>query len=279
MVAALVTARVAADPLRLAGMDGTSCRRREDAEVTMTQQDGSPAVHRAVVAVDGTSGSGKSSVSRGAATVLGLRYLDTGAMYRAATWWMLDQGVDVDDEGAVAARADDFAVDVTTDPAGPRIRVSGHDVTQAVREPRISAAVSAVSAVPRVRHRLLEEQRTQVAAALAAGTGIVVEGRDIGTVVLPDADVKIYLVADPVVRAQRRAAEDAGRAHGSEGTPATLEALVARDAKDSTRAVSPLRKAADAVEVDATYLDLPGVIDVVVHHIRAAFEDQPQVRA
>lgn len=229
-------------------------------------------ITRAVIAVDGPSGSGKSSVSKGVAEALGLRYLDTGAMYRAATWWMIRHGVDIVDDGAIGEMADSFELEIVADPAAPTIAVSGTDVTQAIRDHSISGSVSAVSAVAEVRRRLVDEQRLQVAAALDEGIGIVVEGRDIGTVVLPDADVKIFLTADPAVRAERRAAEDAGSAHGTRGSEATLEALQARDEKDSTRQVSPLRKADDAIEVDATHLTLEGVIATIVGHVRAAAE-------
>ncbi|MEZ5116523.1 MAG: (d)CMP kinase [Candidatus Nanopelagicales bacterium] len=231
------------------------------------------AARTAVVAVDGPSGSGKSSVSRGVAARLGLRYLDTGAMYRAMTWWMLHEGVDVDDASAVAARCAEPELLVGTDPAAPGISVDGVDVSQAIREEPVTAAVSAVAAVPEVRARLVLLQRDVVAEAGRAGTGAVVEGRDIGGVVLPDADVKVFLTADPSVRAARRAAEDAARG-GAEadhdrvrGTEADLRR---RDAHDSSRAASPLRRADGAVEVDATHLDLPQVIDAVVGLVVAA---------
>src|SRR5690349_4360997 len=158
-----------------------------------------------IIAVDGPSGSGKSSTSRGVATRLGLRYLDTGAMFRAMTWWLLQQGVDVNDPEAVAARVDAPVLVSGTDPDAPTITVDGVDVSGPIRTQEVTSAVSAVSAVPAVRERLLREQRDIIGSG-----GIVVEGRDIGTVVAPDAAVKVYLTADPEARAARRTAEMAG---------------------------------------------------------------------
>ena len=154
-----------------------------------------------VVAMDGPSGSGKSSTSRGVATRLGLRYLDTGAMFRAMTWWMLEHDIDTEDADAVAAHADQPLLVSGTDPQAPTINVDGTDVAGPIRGQRVTSAVSAVSSVPRIRERLLREQRDIIGAG-----GIVVEGRDIGTVVAPDAEVKVYLTADPDARAVRRAA-------------------------------------------------------------------------
>ncbi|MDQ1248887.1 MAG: CMP/dCMP kinase [Actinomycetota bacterium] len=211
------------------------------------------------VAVDGSAGSGKSSVSRGVAAELGMRYLDTGAMYRAATLWMLRAGIDVEDAAAVAGRAGDPVIESTTDPAAPAIALDGQDVSTEIRTPDVTGAVSAVSAVPQVRTRMVQMQREAVAVSIASGEGIIVEGRDIGTVVLPEADLKVFLVADPQVRAQRRAAEDAARGHGVE-VAATAQDLARRDAADSQRKASPLAKADDAVVVDATYDDLATVI-------------------
>ncbi len=207
-----------------------------------------------VVAVDGTSGSGKSSTSRGVAARLGLRYLDTGAMFRAMTWWMLREGVDVTDADAVAARCAEPEILSGTDPAGPGIMVDGIDVGVAIRTDEVNAAVSHVSVVPAVRSRLLELQRE----AIGDG-GIVVEGRDIGSVVWPQAHVKIFLTADPEARATRRAAET-----GSIDVIATRESLLSRDRIDSGRVTAPLAMADDAVAVDTTGLTLDEVIDRVV---------------
>ena len=210
------------------------------------------------MAVDGTSGSGKSSTSRGVARRLGLRYLDTGAMYRAVTWWMLRHQVDVHDPEAVAERCEEPRIDSGTDPAGPTITVDGEDVAAAIREPDVNAAVSPVSAVPEVRARMVALQRAAIDEA-RAGAGIVVEGRDIGSVVWPGAPVKVYLSADASARATRRAAEEGGTDVG-----ATEESLLARDRIDSGRSVSPLVMADGAVHIDTTAYSLDEVIARVV---------------
>jgi cytidylate kinase len=214
-----------------------------------------------VVAIDGPSGSGKSSTSRGVASRLGLRYLDTGAMYRAITWWMLRHDVPVDDPAAVAARCGEPEILSGTDPAAPTITVDGVDVATAIRTSEVTGAVSAVSAVPQVRARLLDLQR-----AVIDGGGIVVEGRDIGSAVAPDAEVKIYLTADAGARAARRAAEE-----GGSDLSATESSLLARDRIDSTRTASPLTMAEGAVHVDTT----PYTLDEVVDLIAGLVEDRP----
>lgn len=211
-----------------------------------------------VVAMDGPSGSGKSSASRGIARALGLRYLDTGAMYRAITWWMLQRGVDLSDPEAVAARALDPLLLVGTDPGAPSVAVDGVDAAVPIRTSEVTVAVSAVSAVPEVRRRLVAEQREII------GLGdIVVEGRDIGTVVVPDAQVKIYLTASADARALRRTAELAGTT-----LEAQKSAMARRDTLDSTRKTDPLAMAADAVELDTTALNLEEVIAEVLRVIK-----------
>jgi cytidylate kinase len=209
-----------------------------------------------VVAIDGPSGTGKSSTSRAVAGQLGFRYLDTGAQYRAMTWWMLSNAVDVSDPDAVAAAADKPSIVSGTEPAAPTITVDGVDVAEAIRSQEVTAQVSAVSAVPEVRSRISGLQRS---IAADAEQGIVVEGRDIGTTVLPDATVKIFLTASPEARAARRSGELKGA-----DVHTTREALVKRDAADSSRKTSPLAKAADALEVDTTELTLQQVIECVV---------------
>ncbi|CAB4882358.1 MAG: (d)CMP kinase [Actinobacteria bacterium] len=217
-----------------------------------------------VVAVDGPAGSGKSSVCRGVATRLGYRYLDTGAMYRAMTWAVLKAGIDPDDAAAVAAYASRPLIASGTDPAAPTIKVDGTDVAEPVRDAAVTDAVSAVSAVPSVRERLVTIQRDQADHAVGAGIGIVVEGRDIGSVVLPAADLKIFLTADAATRALRRAREQAGGAPvGEQSVSATEAALSRRDAFDAGRAASPMTQADDAVVVDTTDLTLAEVIDLV----------------
>lgn len=209
---------------------------------------------RLVIAMDGPSGSGKSSVSKGVARALRLRYLDTGAMYRAVTWWMLREGVPVDDPVAVAARAGEPALRCGTDPDAPAVTVDGTDVSAPIRTPEVTGSVSAVAAVPEVRRRLVALQREIIGAG-----GIVVEGRDIGTVVVPDAPVKIYLTASAEVRAQRRSKELAGAT-----VSATQADMARRDNLDSSRKVDPLARAADAVEVDTTSMGLAEVIAEIV---------------
>ena len=200
-----------------------------------------------VVAIDGPSGAGKSSASRGAASALGLRYLDTGSMYRALTWWLLDRGADTTDPEVVARLAAEPVIEVGTDPAAPWTRVDGTDVSEAIRTREVTGAVSAVAAVPQVRARLIAMQREIIASA----GGIVAEGRDIGTVVAPDAQVKVFLTADGAARASRRAAE------ASWSTQAEVDQ---RDRMDAAQS----EKAADAVEVDSTGLDLDEVVGVIV---------------
>lgn len=216
-----------------------------------------------VVAMDGPSGSGKSSTAREVATRLGLRYLDTGAMFRAMTWWMLEHDVDTEDPEAVAAHADRPVLVSGTSAGAPTITVDGIDVAGPIRDKPVTSAVSAVSTVPRIRERLLVEQRDII------GDGdIVVEGRDIGTVVAPDADVKVYLTADPDARAVRRAAERSGS-----DLHATREDLIRRDTIDSGRAAAPLTMAADARHIDTTPYSLDEVVDQVVALVREARED------
>ena len=217
-----------------------------------------------VIAVDGPAGSGKSSVCRAVASRLGYRYLDTGAMYRALTWAMLHEGVDVDDAAAVARAAAGVRIVSGTDPAAPTIHVGAVDVGGPIRGDDVTGAVSAVSAVPSVREQLVSLQRAEVERARAAGRGIIVEGRDITTVVLPDADLKVFITADPRVRASRRAAQDAGLGKVGVDVASTETALRERDAKDSSRDTSPLAQAPDAVVVDTTEMTLDEAIDHIV---------------
>jgi cytidylate kinase len=209
---------------------------------------------RLVVAVDGPSGAGKSSASRGAAKALGLRYLDTGAMYRALTWYLLDRGIEVSDAGLVAALAGEPVIEVSTDPAAPWVRVNGRDVSAEIRTREVTGAVSAVAAVPRVRAHLIAMQRDIIAHA----AGIVAEGRDIGTVVAPDAPVKVFLTADGAARAGRRAAE-------ASWSPTSTQAD--QDRRDGLDAAQS-GKAADAVEIDSTGLGLDEVVDTIVRLAR-----------
>ncbi|GAA4529751.1 MULTISPECIES: (d)CMP kinase [Nonomuraea] len=211
-----------------------------------------------VVAMDGPSGSGKSSASRGVARALGLRYLDTGAQYRAMTWWILRQGVDLADSATIAARCGEPEIVSGTDPDSPAIHVGAVDVAGPIREDEVTSAVSAVAAVPEVRARLVALQREIIGAG-----DIVVEGRDIGTVVAPDAPVKIYLTASPEARARRRSAELAGTT-----AEAQQAALARRDTLDSTRKTDPLSMADGAVELDTTALNLDEVIAEVLRLVK-----------
>jgi cytidylate kinase len=209
-----------------------------------------------VIAIDGTAGSGKSSASRGVAQQLGLRYLDTGAMYRAMTWHMLLEGVDVSNVDAVAGHADSAVIGSGTNPELATISLNGRDVSREIRSDQVTAAVSPVSAVPYVRELLVRQQRE-----IIGDGGIVVEGRDIGTVVAPNAALKVYLSADPAARAARRSIELASQA----ADVATVEAaLLQRDAYDSSRKTAPLSAAHDAVALDSTFLSLGDVIDRIV---------------
>ncbi|MFD3699260.1 (d)CMP kinase [Streptomyces sp. NPDC058646] len=212
-----------------------------------------------IVAIDGPSGTGKSSTSKAVAAKLGLRYLDTGAQYRAITWWMITNGVDTDDPHAVAVAAGKPDIVSGTDPAAPTITVDGLDASGPIRTQEVTSRVSAVSAVPEVRSIITGLQRS---IAAAAEGGIVVEGRDIGTTVLPDADLKIFLTASAEARAARRSGELRGKEAAD--LAATKEALIKRDAADSGRKASPLAKADDAVEVDTTDLTMDQVIECVV---------------
>ena len=219
---------------------------------------------RVVIAVDGPSGSGKSTVARAVARSLGLRYLDTGAMYRAVTWAALDRGVDPREAATVATLATTVALEIGTDPDSPTIAVDGTDVTTAVRSAPVTSAVSAVSAIPEVRQSMVARQRD-----LIGDGGIVVEGRDIGTTVAPDADLKIFLTADAAARAQRRGKEIAGMAPNAATLAGTEADLRRRDAADSARVASPLRQAADAVVIDSTSMNAAAVVDHVLDLLAA----------
>lgn len=208
-----------------------------------------------VIAVDGPAGTGKSSVSRGLARALGARYLDTGAMYRMVTLAVLRAGIDPADGDAVAAAVDRVELAVGYDPDEDRSLLAGEDVSAEIRGDAVTRAVSAVSAVPAVRARLVELQRQ-----LSDGSGsVVVEGRDIGTVVLPDADVKIFLTASAEERARRRNAQNVRNGLGDDYA-AVLADVRRRDHLDSTRAVSPLRAADDALIVDTSEMNEAEVV-------------------
>ena len=200
-----------------------------------------------VIAIDGPAGSGKSTVARAVAARLGLAHLDTGAMYRSIAYAALRAGIDVADAKTVAKLARQTTIDL-----GPAtVVVDGIDATDAIRTEEVTQAVTAVASNPDVRTVMVERQR----AWIATHDGGVLEGRDIGTVVCPDATVKVYLVADADVRAQRRAAEH---------SDAVAKDMLRRDHADSQRPVSPLMRAEDAVEIDTTHLSIDEVVDAVI---------------
>jgi cytidylate kinase len=217
-----------------------------------------------VIAIDGPSGSGKSTVARGVAAALGLAVLDTGAMYRCVALVALEREAALDDAAACGAIARDLDLDLEDG----TVRLGGRDVGAAIRGPEVTAAVSTVSAHPPVRAELVRRQREWV----ATRGGGVVEGRDIGTVVFPDAPLKVFLTANDAERARRRHADEEAAAR-EVPVESVREALARRDALDSSRATSPLAPAADAVLLDSTGRTAAEVIDEVVGRARAAFEE------
>lgn len=217
-----------------------------------------------VIAIDGPAGTGKSTVSRRLAHALGARYVDTGAMYRIATLAMLRGGVDLEDPAGIAAAAD-VPISVGFDPEVEQTFLGGEDVSTLIRGDDVTRAVSAVAAVPEVRARLVALQRH-----LAEGSGsVVLEGRDIGTVVLPDADVKIFLTASAETRARRRNTQNVA-AGLPDDYDTVLADVIRRDHLDSTRAISPLRPADDALIVDTSDMTQ----DEVVAHLRSLVEQR-----
>ena len=215
---------------------------------------------RLIVAIDGPSGAGKGTIARAVAARLGYRHVDTGAMYRAVAWKALRDGLDLADESAVTAAAAASCIDVSNG----TIAIDGQDVRQAIRTPQIDAAAAAVARLPRVREVLIAQQRE-----MGQGGGVVMEGRDIGTVVFPRADVKIFLDASPEERARRRASDPAHAA--GKGPQAVLEvasALAARDQSDRNRPTSPLALAPDAVAIDTTGVSIDEVVERVLALIR-----------
>jgi cytidylate kinase len=218
-----------------------------------------------IVAIDGPAGSGKSTVARGVARRLGFTYLDSGALYRAVTLLALERGADLEDAGALSRLASDASIELHDHrEEGVEVRVDGRDVSDEIRTPQVTGASSTVAAHAEVRKVLLGKQRELIAAG-----NYVVEGRDIGTVVAPDAAVKVFLTADPDERARRRAAEFERR-----GEPTTAQdvkaAIEKRDRLDSTRSAAPLRAADDAVNLDTTGLEAEDVVERVLELVQGA---------
>lgn len=209
---------------------------------------------RPIIAIDGPSGAGKGTVARTISEKLGYRHIDTGAMYRAVGWKANLERIALDDEPAVAELAARARIVVE----GGVVSIDGHDITRAIRSPEIDRAAAAVARLPRVRQILVQRQRKEAEAG-----GVVMEGRDIGTVVFPDADLKIYLDASPEERARRRAVDPAHSGRTA-GHAAVAEAIDARDWSDTTRTASPLTLASDAVRIDTTGLSIQEVVDRVM---------------
>lgn len=211
-----------------------------------------------IIAIDGPSGAGKGTVARTVAERLGYTHVDTGAMYRAVAWKAGHTGVDLSDEDAVAAIADaaDFEL-------GAAVKVDGHDITRAIRTPEMDAAAGIVARHPKVRRSLVDRQR-----AYASRGGLVMEGRDIGTVVFPHADVKIYLDASEEERARRRAQDPAHASSREAQLDQVKSAIAERDRQDSTRTTSPLAIAPDAVHIDTTRMSVEEVVENVLQLIR-----------
>ncbi len=218
-----------------------------------------PANRTPIVAIDGPSGVGKGTVARAVATALGYRHLDTGAMYRAVAWKSLHDGLPLEDQAGVAKLARDASLEVTD----AVVQIDGQDVTHAIRTAEIDRASSAVARLPAVREALVDRQRS-----IGASGGIVMEGRDIGTVVFPDADVKIYLDALPEERARRRAHDPAHEDSDQQSMAVVATAMAERDRFDKTRSVSPLSAAPDAVVIDTTELTIAQVVEKVLEVVR-----------
>lgn len=219
-----------------------------------------------IIAIDGPAGSGKSTVAKEVAKMLGFHYLDTGAMYRSIAWLALERGISLDDDEAVADLARTETVVFSHEEGNPLpsgVAIAGHDITLEIRTPRIDKAVSPVSAIPAVREALTQQQR-----AIAASENIVMEGRDIGTVVFPRAELKVFLTASAEERARRRALQNAQRGFGETDEAAILADIIRRDEADSTRAVAPLRPADDAVMLDTTGMGIDEVCAAIANLAR-----------
>lgn len=212
-----------------------------------------------IIAIDGPAGSGKSTVAKQVARMLGFHYLDTGAMYRCVAWYALQRGIYLEDAEQLARVAQEEKIAFSHEPGNPiatGVQIAGEDCTHAIRTPQVDRVVSKVAAVPAVRDALVQQQRV-----IAADDDIAMEGRDIGTVVFPDAEVKVFLTATPEERARRRALQNAEKSYGETDSQVILADILARDKADSTRDVAPLKPAEDAVELDTTGLTIDEVCE------------------
>lgn len=229
-----------------------------------------------IVAIDGPSGAGKSSVAKACAKLLGFSCLDTGAMYRSIAWLAVHESISLDDDKALGELARSCEISFgheAGDPIPKSVSINGHDVTCAIRTAEMDKAVSPVSAAPSVREAMVELQRK------VGGTGdYVVEGRDIGTVVFPDAELKVFLTASPEERAHRRVRQNADRGVGSIDYEEVLQDIVRRDEYDSTRAESPLRPAEDAYLMDSTDQYIEDIIAKICGMARARMQEGQQTR-
>jgi cytidylate kinase len=228
---------------------------------------------RNIIAIDGPAGSGKSTAARLLAKSLGYLYLDTGALYRAVGWKALKEGLDIQDEATLKGLCEELDLSVEPDDDSMRVCVDGRNVSDQIRTPAVSRAAAAVAVIPAVRQRLLGIQRELGKMGSSRG-GIVVEGRDIGTVVFPDAPIKFFLEASPEVRVKRRYDE-----LQQQGLPVELAVtrreIDTRDLKDSSRPIAPLKPAADAFRIDSTALTLEEVVSVMLETIRRRKSGMP----
>jgi cytidylate kinase len=215
-----------------------------------------------LITIDGPAGAGKTTVSRKLAEALGYRYIDTGALYRAIALAASEKGISADDDASLQALCTDLNMDFTLQDHGLRLMVNGRDVTDEIRAPRITMLASAISARPVVRRYLLSIQRH-----LGACKQAVFEGRDMGTVVFPDADVKFFLCADPSIRARRRYDELKEKGDNPPSLATVEQEMSTRDQNDSTRQTAPLKPAPDAIHIDSSTLDIDGVVALMLEHI------------
>lgn len=214
------------------------------------------------IAIDGSAASGKSTVAKILAKRLNIIYLDTGAMYRAVTYWLLEQEVDLSDSESVNQALETMNMTLDSDYAGTNVFVNGVDVTSLIRSEAVNAAVSSVSAMENVRSKMVALQQK-----IAEEKSVVMDGRDIGTVVLPQADFKFFITADPAIRAERRYKEEMNKGTLTQSLAEIEEAIKQRDYYDSHRKIGPLKKADDAIEIDSSHLSILSMVDRLLSYI------------